>query len=124
MQQQEIHVAQAEPRQALARGAFKFAGRKVRRPDFRRDEHIIAPHSGGVQALPDIALVFINLGGVDMAVTKPQRLLDDARTGPAAQFPGAKANQRNPRSVGLDDRYGSDGVHMCHISPISAPAAG
>ena len=36
MQQQQIDLGQAQPRQAIVRGAFQRPRRKMRRPDFRR----------------------------------------------------------------------------------------
>ncbi len=42
MQQQKVDLAQAQPHQAIARGAFELARGEMRRPDFRGDEHLTA----------------------------------------------------------------------------------
>src|SRR5208282_820540 len=78
MQQQEIDLAEAEPRQTSARGAFKLAGREVRRPDLRGHEDRVAPDVGCTQALAHRLLVVVHLGGVEVTVTEAQRLLDHA----------------------------------------------
>ena len=104
MQQQQIDLAEAEPRQTPARGAFKLAGREVRRPDLRGHEDLVAPDAGCTQALAHRLLVVVHLGGVEVTVTEAQRLLDHAGADAAAQFPGAETEQRNPRAVGVNDR--------------------
>src|SRR5580698_4346814 len=95
------------------------------RPDFRGHEHVVAPGARGTKTFADLALVFVELSRIDVAIAEPQRLLDDAGTGAAAQFPGAEPEQRNPRPIGLDDRYGCVRAHDSLPSyPIAAPGAG
>ena len=53
--------------------------------------------------LADLALVVVHLGGIDVAVSEPQRLLDDARTSAPAQLPGAQTHERNARTFHLDE---------------------
>src|SRR5262249_21396195 len=42
MQQQQVYSGQAQPCQAVTRGAFEIARREMRGPDFRRHEDIAA----------------------------------------------------------------------------------
>src|SRR5271156_6333561 len=113
MQQEEIDFAEAQPHEAISRGALKLARREMRRPDFRGHENVVALDAGGVQPLAHFALVIVHFRGVDVAIAEPQSLLDNARTGAAAQIPCAKANQGNFRTLGLDARYRS---HVAHVS--------
>jgi hypothetical protein len=75
----------------------------VRGPHLRGDEHRVAFQPGGAQPLSHLALVIIKLGGVDVTVAEPQRLLDDARTGAPAQLPGAETDERDAGAVRLDE---------------------
>ena len=111
MQQQQIDFAEAQPRQTIARRAFEIARREMIGPNFGRDKNFAALDAGRAQALADIALVVIHLGGVDMPVAEAQRLLDDARAGAAAQFPGAKPDQRNVCAIRRDAWDGSEFAH-------------
>src|ERR1700733_5070589 len=101
-------------------------------PDFGGDEHRVALDARRAQALADLALVAIHLGGIDMAVAEAQGLLDDARTGALAQVPGTEADRRNPRAVGGDIGHrhrvarAFDGMRQTltgerHRSPNAAP---
>ena len=92
---------QPQPRQAVLGGAFELARGKMRRPDLGDDEHLVALDAGGAQPLPDLALVVVHLGGVDVAIAEPQRLLDDARAGAPAQVPGAETDERDAGAVAL-----------------------
>src|SRR6516165_4219758 len=71
-------------------------------PHLGGDEDVLAFDAGRAQPLPDFALIAIHLGGVDMAIAKPQRLLDDTRTRPPAQVPRAETDRGNARAVRLD----------------------
>jgi hypothetical protein len=42
MQQEQIDLGKPQPRQAVLRCAFELARRKVRRPDFGGDKHLVA----------------------------------------------------------------------------------
>src|SRR5579862_7254828 len=95
------------------------------RPDFRGHEHVVALGARGAKTLADLALVFVELSRIEVAIAEPQRLLDDAGAGAAAQFPGAEPEQRNPRPVGLDAWCGCARAHVPSPSyPIAAPVAG
>jgi hypothetical protein len=113
----------------------------MRWPYLGGDEDFLARDPRGTQPLPHLAFVVVKLGGVDVPVAEPQRLLDDARTGAPAQFPGAEADQRDARAVRFDDvncdghRYGLltasralAASAQCngrrHERPASAPARG
>src|SRR6185295_4968017 len=97
-------------------GTLERGRGKMRGPDLGGDEDLAALHAGGAQPLPDLAFVVVHLGGVDMAIAQPQRLLDHARAGLAAQVPGAETDERNLCAVGLD------GLH--HSCSIAADAIG
>ena len=115
VQQQQVDLAQPQPHQAIARRALELARGEMARPDFGGDEHVVALDARGAQAFADLALVVVHLRGVDVAIAEPQRLLDDAGAGAAAQFPGAEPEQRNPRAIGLDARYGCARGHASAI---------
>src|SRR5262249_50683350 len=112
---EQIDVRELKPRQARLRGTLELARRKVRRPHLRGDEHLIALYAGGAQPLPHLAFVVIKLGGVDVAVAAPQRLLDDPHAATPAQLPGAEADERNAGAMRFDD-VGCNG-HQ-HSSPL------
>ena len=120
VQQQQIDLAEPQPRQAIARRALQLARREMTGPDFGGDEHVAALDAGRAQTFTDFALVVIHLGGVDVPVAEPQRLLDDARAGAAAQFPGAEADQRNPCAVCFDAR---DWFEFAHLTPAGSGKA-
>ena len=103
MQQQQVDLGQAQPRQALLGRSLEIVGREMRGPDLGGEEYLVALHAGGAQALADLALVLVDLRGVDVAIAEPQRLLDDARAGASAQFPGAQPDRRDFCAVGLDE---------------------
>src|SRR5882672_5963761 len=103
MQQQQIDFGKTQLRQALLGGSLKIVWREMGGPDFGRHEHLIAPRSRSSQALADLAFVLIDLSGVDVAVTEPQRLLDQARAGSPAQFPGSQPDRRDFCAVGLNE---------------------
>ncbi len=68
-------------------------------PDLGRHEHLVTANVRRVDALADIALVLIDLCGVDVAIAEPDRLLDDACTNAATQFPCPEANGRDAGAV-------------------------
>ena len=72
-------------------------------PDLGGDEDLVALDAGGAQALADLALVLVDLRGVDVAIAEPQRLLDQPRAGASAQFPGAEPDRRDSGAIGLDE---------------------
>src|SRR5277367_1834913 len=90
----------------------------MRGPDFGGQKELVALDAGAANALSHLALVVVDFCGIDVAVAEPQRLLDHPRAGPAAQFPGAKTNQGNFCSLGLDAWYRCDRIH---VSPGSIP---
>src|SRR5215831_13592049 len=110
VQQEQIDVRELQPRQARLSGTLEVAGGKVRRPHLRGDEHLIAFYAGGAQPLPHLAFVVVKLGGVDVAVPAPQRLLDDTYAGAPAQLPGAEADEGNTRAVRFE-HPGCNGHH-------------
>ena len=73
-------------------------------PDFCGDKDLVAPDTGGAQALADLALVLVDLRGVDVAIAQPQRLLDDPSAGAAAQshVPSPIAESG---AIGLDEMH-------------------
>ena len=97
--QQEVDVGEAQLRQAFLGGPLEFARRQVVLPDLGGDEDVVAPDPAGAQTLPDLALIAIHLGGVDVAVSEPPRLLDPPGAEPTAQIPGAETDHRDARAV-------------------------
>ena len=94
----------------------------MRRPDFGGDEHLVALDAGGAQPLAHLAFVVVQLGGVDVAVAEPQRLLDDPRAGTPAQLPGAETDQRDAGAVRFDDGAATD--ITTHLRSASLVATG
>src|SRR5207245_1373914 len=60
----------------------------------------------GAQAVADLALVLIDLGGIEVAIAEPQRLLDQPRATAAAQLPGAEPDRGDFGAVGFDKKHG------------------
>src|SRR5262245_39636735 len=87
----------------------------MRLPHLGGDEHLVARHARGTQALAHLALVVVHLGGVDVAIAEPQRLLDNARAIAPAQVPGAEPDRRYLRAFGLDE-----GGHGQLVMPANA----
>lgn len=83
--------------------------RSVRRemigPDFGGEEDLVAADAGSAHAVADLALVVIDLGGVDVAIAEPQRLLDHARAEPPIQLPGPEPDRRDPCAIGFDEQH-------------------
>src|SRR5262245_2708320 len=92
MQKEQVDAREPQPFQACLRRALEIARRIVRRPYLGGDEDFLARDARGAQPLPYFAFVVVKLGGIDVAVAEPQRLLDDACTGAPTQFPGTEAN--------------------------------
>ena len=95
VQQQKIDLGQAQPGQALLGRAFEVVRGEMIGPDFCGDEHLVARHAGGAQPLADLALVLVDLRGVEVAIAEPQRLLDQPRADASAQLPGAEPDRGN-----------------------------
>ena len=104
VQQQQIDLAQAQPRQTLVHRAIEFARSEMRRPDLRCYEHFVALDARPAQPLAHLALVVIHFGGVDVPVAETQCLLDDAGANAAAQLPSAEPEQGNAGAFDLDGR--------------------
>src|ERR1700728_4097514 len=112
VQQKKIDLAQAQPRQRFACGPIEFARRKMRGPNLRGDEDIAALHARCTQPLADLAFIVVHLGRVDVAIAKPQRLLDCASTDTSAQIPCAKTQDRDARTLRFNNGdVGDDRVH-------------
>ena len=97
MQQQKIDLAQAQP-QKQSRAVAPAPAAEMRRQDL-----VVMNNSlrrGG--AMPSLSRAVIEIGGADVAIDKPQRLLDGPGASAAAQFPGAEPDQRDFGAVGLD----------------------
>ena len=122
MQQKQVDVREPQSLQTCLRRALEIAGGKVRRPYLRGDKDVLARDACGAQPLPHLAFVIVKLGGVDVPVAELQRLLDDARTGAPAQFPGAESDHRDARAVRFDD-VGCDGHRHGLLTASRAAAA-
>src|SRR5262249_35824859 len=114
VQEEEMDGGGLEPRPARLGRTLEVARGKVRRPNLRGDEHLIAFYAGGAQPLPHFAFVVIKLGGIDVAVAAPQRLLDDPHAATPAQLPGAEADERNAGAM----RFDHVGCNGHHHSPL------
>ena len=66
---------------------------------------IVAVDAGSAQAVANLAFVLIDLSGIDMAIAEPERLLDQTRAGPPAQFPRAEPDRRNSCAVGFNELH-------------------
>ena len=109
--------------EAVLGGALEIARREVALPDLGGDEDLVARQARGAKALAHCLLVAVHRRGVDVAIAEPERGLDHARAGLAAQVPGAEPDDRNAGAVGFDGsngtppRYGSEHA----ASPGSVP---
>src|SRR5258708_6649061 len=77
----------------------------MRRPDFGGHEHFVAPDSGGPDSVAHLALVLVNLRGVDVAIAKLERLLHQACAGSSAQLPRAKPDRRDFCAASLNELH-------------------
>src|SRR5882724_4511744 len=103
MQQQQVDFVQAQPRQALLGGSLEIVRFEMGGPDLGRQKDFVAPDAGSTDGLADLTFVLIHLRGVDVTIAEPQRLFDQARAGPPAQFPGAQPDRWNFGAIGLDE---------------------
>src|SRR5262249_38218559 len=116
MQQQQVYFAQAQPCQAVTRGAFEIARREMRGPDFRRHEDIAALDALRVQSFADLPLIGVHFRRVDVTIAEPQRLLDEASTTAPAQLPSPEAQEGNAGAIGGDIRAGRPALLRVHQS--------
>src|SRR5258708_36531804 len=77
----------------------------MRRPDFGAHEHFVAPDSGGPDSVAHLALVLVNLRGVDVAIAKLERLLHQACAGSSEQLPRAKPDRRDFCAASLNELH-------------------
>jgi hypothetical protein len=84
VQQQQIDFGKAQLCEALLGRSLKIVRREMSGPDLGRHEHLVAPDPRSAQPVADLAFVLIGLCGVDVAITKLQRLLDQACAGSPA----------------------------------------
>jgi len=71
MQQQQVDLGHAQPRQALLGGSLEIVRLEVGGPDLGGEEYLVAFHAGSAHALAHLALVVVGLRGVDVAVAEP-----------------------------------------------------
>src|SRR5215813_8092473 len=74
-------------------------------PHLGGDQYLLAPDAGSAQAVAHFTLILVSLGSVDVAIAEPDRLLDDARAGAAAQLPGAEPDRGDFGAVGFDKMH-------------------
>jgi hypothetical protein len=74
----------------------------VRGPNFGGHEHLVAVDAGSAQPLADLAFVFVDLSGIDMAIAEPERLLDQTRASAPAQF---EPDYRNLCAIGFNELH-------------------
>ena len=68
MHEEEVHVVRAQVLEGALDGCGGPLGFVVGVVDLRRDEQVLASDSRGLERRPDLGLVAVHLGGVDMAV--------------------------------------------------------
>ena len=73
VQQQQVHVIGAQPRQAFLDRAQQVGRPVVVHPDLGGQEDLLARHAGLGHATTHVGLVAIDLRGVDVAVAQLQR---------------------------------------------------
>src|SRR5262249_28338454 len=66
--------------------------------------------------LTAFGFVVVKLGGIDVTVAEPQRLLDHTRARPPAQLPGAQPDERDARAMCLEDMRRNCHQHLEVIS--------
>ncbi len=109
MDEQQIDPGQLQLLQAVIERALEIGGRELVLIDLRGHEHVLAPQAGGAQALmqplPDLGLVAVALGGVDVAIAEAQCRLHGFDADRVLERHGAKADGRNSRAIGFDDMH-------------------
>jgi hypothetical protein len=105
VQKHEIDLGQPHPRHAALGGTLELEGREMRWPYLGGDKDIGPPDARRPERLAHLALVVVHFRGVNMAVSKPQRLLDDPRAQASAQLPGAQTHERNVRALCVHDLH-------------------
>ncbi len=103
MQQQQINFAHAQPHKTFLGRAQEIVGREMRRPDFGRHEDVGTAGTGGANALSHLALILIDLRGINVAITEAKRLFNEPCTGSPAQLPGTESDSRNARAARFND---------------------
>ena len=71
VQQQQIDFGKPQLGQALLGGTLEVVRREMGGPDLGRHEYLVASDPRGAQTLADLALVLIDLRGVDVAIAEP-----------------------------------------------------
>src|SRR5262249_27762251 len=96
-------LAESQLHRAVLGSTQQLARREMRRPHLGNDEYVVARHARSAQPLAHLTLVVVHLGGVDVAIAEPKRLLHNACTRAPAQIPGAEPQQRNACALRLDE---------------------
>ena len=78
VQQQQVDSGKAQLCEAVLGRSLEIVRREVSSPDLGRHEYLVAPDPRSAQPVADLAFVLVGLCGVDVAITKLQRLLDQA----------------------------------------------
>jgi hypothetical protein len=66
-------------------------------------KHLLAVDAGGSNPLPDLALVFVELSGVNVSIAHSERVFDEARTDSTAQLASAKTDHWNAGVMSFDN---------------------
>ncbi len=102
MNQQKVDMRHAEPLQAAFDRRLEIARRKIQVTHLGGEEYLVARHAGLADALPDLGLVVIEDGGIDMAVAHFQSRADRLDADVALQRHRAEPDGRNPRTLYLN----------------------
>src|SRR5579862_717168 len=103
MNEQEVDDRDLKALKARFSRALQIAFADVARPDFGRDERLVANYTACAQPLPHLALVAVHRRRVDMPIAQSQRFGDGARAFLPAQIPRAEAERGDARVLRCDE---------------------
>src|SRR5436309_9117506 len=93
MDEEEIDMIGAERIETVGKAARHILRREIVRCDLGGEEDRVALDPGAGDGAPDLALVAIGLGRVDMAIAELERIFHRAFALRAVELPGAEAER-------------------------------
>ena len=122
MQEQQVDVVHAQVAQGvLGRGA-QLPGAEVARPDLRGDPDLVALHARFGDRAPDLLLVLVGTGRVDVAIADLERVAHAVVGVVALHEPGPEAQARDPGTLDGQDGAVVVVLHGPADYPQRAPA--
>jgi hypothetical protein len=107
MDEEKIDPGELQLFEALIEGGLEIVGGKLITPNLGGHENILALDAGGTQpptqSFPNLALVAIALGGIDMAITDTKRGLDRFDADRFHQRHGSEADRGDLCAVSFDE---------------------